>query len=519
MRDTTKKNPPTPEKTKNRVISVWLTIAAVFLLTTVLGYFCVKTHDDYLTAVKPVDELFTDALYYGNGRYLGNFLVDLCLARKPVDAVVRGTLITGIVVLSAAVAARVEFKTLSLSLLLFVGFGNVVFREAIVWGHGFYNFVPPVFCALLALLTLKTYYLNGRTRFRGGKILLLGVLGVVQQLFSENTTCIALLVAAALFVLTVIKKKPKAVSAAYLIGSATGAGLMFLLPEIMQVSYKMDGYRGRSIGADSVSELIRLLTHNGQVCFMSLVPMFPIWAALSYGMFRALRGYTGTNRFLRKSAPFLRAVFLCQPLFSMFYFFIDDKNSLAKFQHATESIPHFSTAVLLFVFGFFILYLLAVFAVLAADEKLRGCRPVYIGLYILGALSVGEVLIITVMGGRCLFLTGCILSVFVIRFLDREGFSDRKTGIVSAVCGLAYLLAVIGILHSVWQVDNVRAAYAREQIAAGKKEIEIIILPHDRWLWYSDKNYGFYDYYKPLDPESGSLSFKFVPYETYQNGD
>lgn len=130
------------------------------------------------------------------------------------------------------------------------------------------------------------------------------------------------------------------------------------------------------------------------------------------------------------------------------------------------------------------------------------------------ALSVGELLIITVMGPRCLFITACILSVFVIRFFKDEKLADRRLAAVAGCGGLAYVLALILIMSDIWRINNVRFDYAQRQLAEKKEVIEIITLPHERWLHVPNQSagYGFYFNYGEVKDEE---DYEYITYEEY----
>lgn len=493
---------------------LYLCVLLLFACSVLLGYFCVWTHDDYLQNNGSFASVLKESLYFGNGRYLGNIIVNVFLPRKIIDAFFRGAVITGIVALSASVAADFSIRTISLSILMFFGFGNLIQGEALFWGHGFYNFAPPVLIILISLQILKDYYLGGKLNRYGLKVSVLFLAGVCQQLFSENTTCIALLIAAALFVLTFRFKKAKGPAAAWLIGSGVGAFLMFALPELMGVAYKMSEYRGSGVGAASLSEFVAQFFDNALVSLDSLAPMFPLWALLSYGLIRLLHSYDGKSRFLKKTKPLFYIVFSLQTFSSFIYLFINGTKLKERIPLTNIRIHDPISKIRIAVCVWLALYLVCVLIVLLKNEKLRGSKPVYFGIAGTAALSVGELLIITVMGPRCLFITACILSVFVIRFFKDEKLADRRLAAVAGCGGLAYVLALILIMSDIWRINNVRFDYAQRQLAEKKEVIEIIKLPHERWLHVPNQSagYGFYFNYGEVKDEE---DYEYITYEEY----
>lgn len=489
-----------------------LYLLLLFILTLTLGYFCVWTQDDFYTNSGGWIASAQEALFYGNGRYLGNFLVNVCLSHKLLDSVVRGAVITGIIGLLPSVAAELNLKTLSMSFLLFFGFSNLILREAVLWGHGFYNFALPALCILVSLQILKSYYIKKKTARKGVKIAVLLILGVCQQLFSENTTCVALLIALALFLITVCRKEDRTLTLAYLAGAALGAFIMFALPEIMQVSHKMEFYRGSGVGADSLGEFIRLIFRNLNSCLFSLCPMVPVWTAVSIGFIRIVRAYSGNSRRLYKRKPFFYAVFALQPLFSVLFFFIDANPDEGKSRLSVTQLSN----IYLGIFIFFIIYCAALLFVVLVNEQLRGNRKLYLAIIGVGVCSVGELLIITVMGPRCLFLTACIIAVFVLRFFSEENLLGKKTAVASGAAGVLIAVYLIVILIQVTQVSKARFTYAKQQMDEKKQVIEIILLPHARWLHIPNKTpvYGYYFNYGEVKDES---DYEYITYDEYLN--
>ncbi len=502
------------EKTKKTFPVVPVALLGIFVLTAVLSYYCVWTHDDYMTNYGTIGSLWKTALYFGNGRYLGNFLVDFCLSHKALDVVTRSAVITGIIALLAAVPAKLSLRTLSFSFALFFGFGNFILREAFFWGHGFYNYVPPVFLGLLALAILKGYYIQGNVRHRTLKIVFLAILGFSQQFFAENFTCVILLISIAMFVLVVRKKQPKGMMLAYLIGACAGAIVMFALPEIMQVTHKMIEYRGRGLGADSLTEFIAQFIEHLRECFNALVPMFPVWTALSYGLLRITKSYSGASACLRRAKPLFYAVFVLQPLCSVVYFFISERKFKERIPLTDLHIPDLTEKIYSVFFIVLFLYLLVAAFALLRNEQLKVSRGFCGGLILLCLASVGELLIITVMGPRCLFLTACILSVLLIHLYDREALLGPGTTVCASVCGVAFSVVLIFFMRSVSRVNNVKMTYAQRQLDEGKTVIELIRLPHREWLTSPDETYanGYFfnnGQVKPAD------DYVFITYEEY----
>ena len=502
------------KKKKSSFLPVCIFIVVLLGLSTLLSYFFVWTHDDFGTIFASVGTLVKRSLYYGNGRYLGNFLVNLILPHKLTDAVFRGVCITSHIVLTAAVASQCSVRTLSVSLLLFVGYGNFILREAVIWGHGFYNFFPPVVLLLIAVWILKRCYLDASpVRNRTATCVLLALLGFCQQLFSENTTGVALLIAVLVFAVVLHYKRQKLPAAVYLAGAALGTFVMFALPAIMQVSYKMEDYRGKGIGKETLPETVDLLIHNLSLSLSSLASMFIIWTVVSYAMIRLLRSYSGQRKAISALRPMFCTVFVLQPFVSLIYNFIKEKKPDDTIPFTSVPFGIWGSRIVYAVFALFLVYLLCVMFVVFENEQLKGSQLLYYSLIGLIAVSVGGLLFLTIMGPRCLFVSACLLSVFVLAFLSHEELLNKTTSVIAGIGGTVGLVVLLVLMHSIWQVDQARQLYAREQLAQGKTTIEIIRLPHIRWLHYQDKSLFYKYYFNNGDPEQ--MHFVYIDYEDY----
>ena len=494
-------------------------VFALFVITTLIGYFSVWTHDDFMTASGSIVQLMHNSLYAGNGRYIGNFLVDFMLPHHVADAVFRGMCMTLSVVLIAAIAGGLNLRAFAVSFALFAALGNHIYSQTVIWGHGFYNFYPPVVLLLAAVCLLKTSY-SGHAVIRGipAACLLISA-GLCQQLFSENSTCLQLLIALIIFCVVVYRKKPKLPAAAFLFGSCVGAFLMFALPKIMNVSYKMDGYRGKGIGADSISDFAAQFLENLFDSTRTLGAMFVAWGLLSFVMISLLKTYTGDRKILRTLRPVFYVVFSVQPVFSLVYYCIN-----GRFEHAAEGeaairflrwdvdagkIIDAAISVSLMI------YLFAAVLFLLLYNRFRGNKPLYVCLALLCALSVGELLIITVMGSRCLFITASILSVLIVKLLNDENLLTLRLSYGAGAAGIVCILSILIIMSAVWRVNNVKMAYIREQLAEGKTTIEVIKLPFGRWIHNPDFSASNKRAFNQGNPDE--MEFVFIDYDEYKS--
>ena len=491
-------------------------IAIIFIVFFTMGYFCVWTHDDLVTPDGSITDFIHESLYFGNGRYFGNFLVNLCLNHKILDAFTRSAVITVIIAFIADIAYVLNIKTLSLSLFLFAGMGNVIYSQVITWGHGFYNYVPPIALMLFAVKLLKDHYIRNKKHNMVILTVLLFVVGVSQQLFAENTTCIAVLISLIIFLFSVkAHGKEKIPAAVYFLGSVTGAAIMFALPVIMGVSYKMHEYRGNGIGAETIADFLQMAGSNLRSCLNAMAGFTSAWILLSFAFIIIIRKYSLNNRTNRIYKKILYPVFSVFPFVSLFYFIINGRHLKERIPFTNIHINGINDIVSNAVFVAFVLYLVfVVFFLFLYRNLLNGDKRIYFVLLLLCAASIAELLIVTRMGGRCLFLTDVLISVFTIYILSKENVISDKLCTICGVSGLLVIGGIVALLVSVWHVNNYRFDYAREQLNEGKKVIEIIKLPHERWLADPNGSYAFGYYFNngEIKPEE---DFSFITLDDY----
>ena len=287
----------------------------------------------------------------------------------------------------------------------------------------------------------------------------------------------------------------------------------------MNVSYKMSGYRGKGVGADSFAEFAIRFTENLFDSMRTLGAMFVAWGVLSFVMISLLRSYTGERKVLRALKPLFYAVFGALPILSLLYYFIN-----GRFEHkeSGESAVRFlgwyvdaGKTVDAAISAALVIYLLAAALFLLLYDRFRGSKSLYVCLAALCSLSVGELLIVTVMGSRCLFITASILSVLIVKLLkDEQLLSPRLSYVVGAV-GAVCILSVVIILSDVWKVNNVKMDYIAEQLAEGKTTVEIIKLPHGRWLHNPDYSASNKRVFNRGDPDG--MEFLFIDYDEYKS--
>lgn len=182
-----------------------------------------------------------EALYYGNGRFLGNVLGFYFSHHFTAAIFVTAFFLTVTVLLAVLLffdgKGRYIFPVAILIAFPAVG----IIREVYSMIAAFSNYAVPFAFALLSRLIVKK--INGGS----SKALYvpLALSSVCVCLFSENTTVVMLCAAVIFLIIDLLdSKKASIANAVNLISTAIGALVMFLIPRLTHTSEKLSGYRG-----------------------------------------------------------------------------------------------------------------------------------------------------------------------------------------------------------------------------------------------------------------------------------
>lgn len=470
--------------------------------SVMVSFFFVNTSDDYGTVgARGAGEIIKQIVYFGNGRFIGNFQAEYFTNRFFPNLAVRSAYIFLFIVLLALLADGYRKRSLIFSAVLTFGMTKYVFREAVVWVHGFYNYFPPVVLLLLSLVLIKYY--NKESKASVLITFLMIPLGICQQLHSENTTMIILVIALFMLILTIYRKENNAPVFVYSVSSVIGCAVMFIAPRLLGVSDKMERYRG-SI-ADGKHSFLGQLLSNITVLSRIVCSMYVLWILLS--VILMIKLYQNRESFLSKSKIALfsglsLSVFL--PCFiELSYFYSENRVSV------------YFLIIGIFIFALFIIS--AAISVWKLYEKKTAL--VCAAVFILALMSIVELLVVYPAGGRCLFITYALFSFLFIYLLNHTKIDLKKVRIAMVSSAAVFVVLAVGIhiyhYSAAAKVNEVRLDYIQQQMEAGEKTIEIIELPYESWLHYpnfSDK-VAYNRFFNYGDPDE--MNFTFISYEAY----
>lgn len=488
-------------KQGNAINAVFL--LCIFLAEAVMCWFYTNTHDDYLTAgLKTVAEAWDYSIHYGNGRLLGNALVEIFCNRHLLNTLFKGACIFLIIALLSYCCGKFSRKNLIVFFCLVNCLPILFYREVFVWSHGFYNYIPPVVLMLISLSILKSIYEKGKIN-KAIACPLLIICGFSAQLFSENSTVVNIALAGVILLVFIIEKKKTAPVLINLFSAIAGAAVMVAVPRIYKVTHEMDFYRG-FLGGDLNSIIASVKGNIGRI-IKYIGDMYPLWILLSIIILIAL------NKRKSRLSSFSRIVFnvffslsflIFIPRILFSYGIIEDETFISKYVNAALIV-------------IYIIFALAALMILFTKDELKSAF-IFIPLAI---ISVGELVIVHPIGYRCLFITYILLTIPIVDLTNtvlKECKSVKKT-FYTAIVLISVIAFAANLYHysSISKINEVRIEYAQEQIEDGKYDIEIIKLPYEKWLWLPNKSYAYKYTFNHGDPEE--MTFSYITYEEYIN--
>lgn len=475
---------------KRSVVLHSVIFSAVILLCAVF----VNSHDDYF--VPESGTSFTGSVIYaltmGNGRYIGNILGTYLPVRYLPNLITRSLILFALIVLTASIGFGGSSPTrgfsLSLSLLtaavllIFPGLG--IYTQAYQWGHGFYNYVPPV------VLLLAGVKLSKRSDLSIFCCLMLIAIGISQSLFAENVTVAADVVAVLMIVDAALHKRERKGPILYSIGSILGTAIMFIVPKLSGLGGSLDWYRGVIRFTDS--SFISRVADN----LIQIARVASEWHIMFVAMFSLL--LIRQRRLRRPYGWMLLGIMGISFAVSAIF---------------NEKTPHYNylypplvvliSALLVLTISSFVLVCL-----LFSKEVLAAQLVPFLG----ACVSVAELLFVQPIGARCLFVTYSLLSLTVIQLWKRElvcSENIQKTFLkASTVLIVIVYFTLLPMQAADFVASQARVDSIKKQIEAGETDIYVQHLPFPRIVYKADL-LGFYGYtFNDGDPYSLNYIFQ-----------
>ena len=233
-------------------VVIWTLLFILFILAPMSGddffkadtYLALKDQGNILSAI-------TGSYQSLNGRIAGNSLVFFLINYPVLSSIFKSSIMVGIVYALCKITKIKNPAAISLVALLVCLPPPNIFRQAIVWSAGFYNYTVPILLLMLIYLIM-----NSRRKNRYIHITLF-LLSLIASLFSENVTFVTL----GLFcvygaTMLILRKRTDIKIIISGLGFLLGALIMFSSPVYIRVAAGADGYRAISaLGTGFVGRL------------------------------------------------------------------------------------------------------------------------------------------------------------------------------------------------------------------------------------------------------------------------
>jgi len=233
-------------------VVIWALLFIFFILAPMSGDDYVWSFD-YLRSGDPGRMFSPISWMYEsiNGRVVGNALEFFLVSYPLLSSIVRSSIMIGIVYAFCKITKIKNPVVTSLVALLVCLPPPNIFRQAIVWSAGFYNYTVPILLLMLIYLIIASRRKNQYIHIT------LFLLSLIASLFSENVTLVTL----GLFCVygatkLILRKRADIKIIISGLGFLFGALIMFSSPIYIRVAAGADGYRTLSVaGAGFFSRL------------------------------------------------------------------------------------------------------------------------------------------------------------------------------------------------------------------------------------------------------------------------
>ena len=464
------------EKIKKDKFIIFIEYAFVFGVISLAYFFMVPQSDVFLFARATqggLSNVLEYALYYGNGRLLGNILGMLFSNYFEFAFLVVSIGCTLIVYLiNKLIFNNNSHMVILLAILVAFPSSNLI-SETYYLFASFCNYVVPCIFLLISLNLLKNL-----ANYRNNiyvvivKCILLGLTGTMSCLFSENTTAVVLTISVLQLAYSIIiKRKVLLAQLVYLISTFVGVCIMLLIPTVTSTSQKMDHYRGVEI---SLSRIIANFVKLSEVLCNFTFVIIVLSVALIYLCLKK----TNINSKIKAAQI---SYFVCFSLLSIV---------LSDFETRDIYISRVNMVSMLSVIIYFVL---AVWVIFSIAEKKLCIQLIFFGIVL--ASSIVPMMIVTQYGYRTYYITMLIIVVFSLYVIKlsqvKKAFAKiplewRSIKTYFGICsGTVFLfLGIFCFVQSVYNYDFyiIRTDMVQEQLDENKETgiddyVEVFTLP------------------------------------------
>lgn len=447
--------------------------------------------DDYEFAglhFSNLSEIIKYALYYGNGRFLGN-LGAVLMTQMPILAVpVKALLISGMIFLVPAVLGIRSTTGYLLSFLLFVSIPPSLFAEVYTWTSGFQNYIPPIWTALMILFLLKQYGSLSSRWTKGLFCVAIFLLGVAGQLFVEHSSLANLILAGCLVFHQCRKKERIAPAVTWLAAAAIGFVIMLLIPRLFYLEgNRAEGYR--SLNLDGIGQLLDSVIDAFSDIGAAIPPLGSI----------ILSGFTVITTYVTRAARSkkMNSLLYCVCLFSVIYILLNEFLLRNTWYGRMVTVRNLTTALTLVL-----PYLLWPISLYFWENK--PLRKKICFLLVLALLPLAPLLIVSPTPDRLVFhayvCTAAVILLFSKHLAQKADVKPLSLLRRSIQCvAIAIMLMLCLVFTNVAWISNMRDTHIQQEMAAGKEVITIFPIPYEyvHWdgVWCFGRKYYYEEWY------------------------
>lgn len=456
---------------------VWVEYIFIYIVLCVVYFFMIPQSDIFLFARETeasFDSVVSQALYYGNGRFVGNIIgMGLSKCFSCAFAVVALFLTSITVLLNKLVFDNNHITVFPVAIIVSFMCADMM-SEAYYLLASFCNYVIPCALVLLNALIIKSL-LNNKINSVFLKTvagIVVVVTGVASCLFSENTTAVVFTLTVVQLLYSVIRyKKVNVIQVVNMLSASVGTFLMLFIPQATGTSHKMNHYRAVEI---SVSRVVANFAKFSEVISNNTLIMAVVSLALVYLCLKK-------TKLSSKFKAFCVSYFAAFVLFSIL---------ISEQEIRDIYIARLNSVVILAIVIYILVAVCIVFAITDKTIRLN-----LMGFGIVIASSVAPMMIVTQYGYRTYYITAVLLIVFAL-FVLKQAIGETAENLkainlkqlkkYAVLCSIAIFtfLGAFYFIQSVYNYDFfvVRTDMICEQVKANKENgtddyIEVFTLP------------------------------------------
>lgn len=415
-----------------------------------------------------IGEYVRFALYYGNGRFMGNLCALALSNSKLLCVLVKAFVLSSAVVLAPVVLDLREKSSYLASFLLITAMSPAVFGEAIIWTSGFGNYLPPIWLTLLIILMIRQYP-AAKLPAKILTWLVIPVLGFASQLFIEHSSGVNGLLAFCFLVYHFRngEKNKAALCGIWLLSTVFGAAAMFLIPKVFyRAGNRVDGYQKTYLSSiptlinSCVRTGIRLLNYYFGACQIPLC----FGAAATVMKTRQQRSVRANRILLGLVAATVMHLGLAMVTALNGYY---GKSALVQ-----GLLSAISVMIPLGVW---------VFSAWKLEPELRRTQLFLLSFAI---ISIIPLLAVSPTPPRVILQSYVFVILATLHCFHWTGLAHHRQAKPLLIRTCLCLSVLLGsVFLSIRDMAAARDAYIRQEIAQGSKEVAIFVLPYQYTTW------------------------------------